>query len=219
MEHGFAVIDVNLPQDSAGDGDDEEQSDDGETNELLVERRKRDATWLLKYLWDNYIQVHNATHLFLIGNDVGHVALANLIQDDDGGRVREKITAAISFVDQVDVHPCASPSSIDVGLPAWYRDHSLVFVSPHHRFWQDTKQPKSRFGRVTKTLAASMPDMLREARDKVFDRMQEDTSKWRAERSRQKPTTTVTGDGSGDTTGVSLAPGNADSTGGASNNG
>lgn len=176
IKQGFAVIDVNLPKHVTGFEDDDQEHEDNDS----VENRTRQATHLLNYLWDNYVELGDATHIFLMGTNIGHGAIVNFIKAHEE-QAQRVITEAISFVADVTLMSCKSATN-DL-LPGWYYQHSMVFVSRAHHFWDSefVRKPKKRFGHMFKSEAADISDMLIESKDSVFETFLEDTEEWRAQ--------------------------------------
>ena len=176
VKQGFAVIDVNLPKHVSAYEDSEEHE---ETNS--VDNRMREATTLLTYLWENYIELNDSSHIFMMGTNIGHMAIINFIKAHDG-QAQRLITEAISFVEDVSFVSCKSPTND--ALPTWYYNHSLAFVSDEHHFWASdvARKPKRRFGRVQKSSQTTISDMLAEHQNQVFELLLEDTEEWRAQR-------------------------------------
>lgn len=169
----FAVIDVNLPK-HVTDVDDSQEHEENDT----VEYRTREATQLLTYIWDNYIELNQATHVFLLGTNTGHGAIINFIKANED-RAQDQLTTAISFVENVPLQSCKSATNDD--LAPWYHANSLVFVAPEHNFWYSElcRKPKKRFGRVTQTRNDNWSDMLIEQKQTLFAHMLRETTGWR----------------------------------------
>ena len=150
MKQGFAVIDVNLPK-HLTDVDDSQEHEEHDS----VEYRTKEATQLLTYLWDNYVQLNNATHVFLLGTNTGHGAIINFIKANEE-RAQEQLTSAISFVEDVPLQSCKSATND--ALAPWYHANSLVFVAPEHNFWWSelSRKPKKRFGRISQELVQQL---------------------------------------------------------------
>ena len=177
MKKAFAVIDVNLPKHVSEydyDYQDHKEAD-------AVENRTREATLLLTYLWDNYIELNESAQVFLMGTNTGHGAIINFIKANEE-RVHEKLTAAISFVEDVPLQSCKSATN-DL-LATWYYTSSLVFVSPDHAFWASdlARKPKKRFGKIHRSSQDTVRDMLMEHKQAVFDLLLDNTEDWRTHR-------------------------------------
>lgn len=175
MKLGFAVIDVNLPKHTSEPDDSQEHADPDN-----VEKRIREATQLLNYLWDNYIELNEAENVFLMGTNVGHGAIINFIKGNED-RVQEVLTAAISFVEDVPLVSCKSATN-DL-LASWYYNSSLIFVTPEHNFWftDVARKPRKRFGKVHRSSQETITDMLVEHRKDVFDLLLQHTEHWRSQ--------------------------------------
>lgn len=176
MKQGFAVIDVNLPKHvTAVDHDQEHEEVD------RVDYRTKEATELLTYLWDNYIDLNDATHVFLMGTNTGHGAIVNFIKANES-RAQDAMTKAISFVEDVPLQSCKSATSDT--LDSWYYASSLVFVANEHAFWSSeyARKIKKRFGRIYKSTAESISEMLSTHKQTVIDTLLEETEDWRLNR-------------------------------------
>ncbi|KAK5150393.1 Histone deacetylase hda1 [Recurvomyces mirabilis] len=173
ISQGFAVIDVNLPKHVTSGEDSQEHED---TDDVVY--RTSEATQLLTYLWENYIEVNESTHVFLMGTNIGHGAIINFIKGNED-RAEERLTRAISFVEDVPFQSCRSATNED--LAKWYYGASLVFVGAKHDFWTSeyARKPKKRFGRMSKSEEATISDMLMAHIDEVTRTLANDTVGWR----------------------------------------
>lgn len=184
------MIDVNLPKHVSEPEDSQEHADSDD-----VEYRTREATQLLTYIWDNYIELNESTHVFLMGTNTGHGAIINFIKANEE-RVQELLIGAISFVEDVPLMSCKSATN-DL-LASWYYNSSRVFVTPEHNFWSTdvARKTRKRFGRVQKSSQETITDMLIEHKQEVFNLLAQKTEGWREGRTREDE------DGIMDTTGA-----------------
>lgn len=174
VKQGFAVIDVNLPKYvTEFEADDQEHAENDR-----VENRTREATELLTYLWENYIELNDTPQVFLMGTNIGHAAIINFIKAHED-QAQRLITEAISFVVDVGLMSCKSATN-DM-LAGWYYHHSTVFVANGHGFWQSdmVRKPRKRFGHTEKSDGDNITDMLMEHKEAVFQTLLEDTEEWR----------------------------------------
>lgn len=197
VRHGFAVIDVNLPKHISEDevnphpepshSDVEKQltatpqdEQDHEDTDLLA-KRANEATELLNYLWDNYIELADSTHVFLLGTNVGHVAITNWIRAHEETAM-DRIDRTIHFISDVALQACRSPTN-DL-LSPWYYRTSQIFLGSEHNFWASdfAQKPKKKFGRVMRTDGEHMGDMMLEQKSRVLDVLLEETEEWRSGR-------------------------------------
>lgn len=178
VKQDFAVIDVNLPKHVSDLDSDPYQHQENDR----IESRTKEATQLLTYVWENYIELNESSHIFLMGTNTGHGAILNFIKSHEG-RAQQMLTKAISFVEDVALTSCKSLIGNDQ-LPGWYYEHSLVFVSGEHNYWESdyARKPKKRFGRLSKSSSTLISDMLLEHRDEVLERLREETSDWKPEK-------------------------------------
>jgi len=171
---------VNLPRHVTADDDDTEHE---ETDN--VDYRTREATQLLTYLWDNYVEINESSHVILMGTNTGHGAIVNFIKANEE-RAQARVTRAVSYVEDVPFQSCKSATNED--LAKWYFYSSLVYISTLHNFWQSeyALKIKKRFGRVSRSAEASISDMLLEHKDEVTATLLRDTAAWRAQKPAQQ---------------------------------
>jgi histone deacetylase 6 len=170
---GFAVIDVNLPRhvvDPENSSQEYEPADDAAL-------RTQEATLLLTYLWDNYIELGESTHVFLMGTNTGHGAIINWMKANEE-IAQERVNGAISFVEDVPLQSCKSATSDD--LATWYFRHSKVFVAHDHNFWHSdlASKTRKRFGQLKQSDSDSISDMLIAHKDAVLDYLGTKTADW-----------------------------------------
>ena len=153
------------------DGQNHEDSD-------LLAKRSAEATELLVYLWDNYIEISDATHVFLLGTNVGHVAITNWIRAHEDSAM-DRVDRTIHFIEDVALQACRSATN-DM-LSPWYYRTSMIWLGKEHNFWSSdfAQKPKKKFGRVMKTEGDHISDMLMEQKDKVMAALIDDTEDWR----------------------------------------
>ncbi|CAK3976394.1 Histone deacetylase clr3 [Lecanosticta acicola] len=177
VKQGFSVIDVNLPKHIA---DYDANSDQGYREASSVESRVKEATLLLTYLWENHIEIYDATHVFLMGTNIGHGAIVNFIKTHE--EQAERLDKAISFVEDVPLLSCKSMTNDN--LRGWYYSISLVFVSGEHAFWTSEVGTKSRkrFGNVAKSEQLYIGDMLHGHKEAVFAALIDATEDWDPEK-------------------------------------
>ncbi|KAI7581946.1 hypothetical protein KC343_g18284, partial [Hortaea werneckii] len=169
---GYAVLDVNLPKHITALDDDQ-----GHEDADRVEHRTKEATDLLSYLWENYIELNDATHVFLMGTNTGHGAIVNFIKANES-RAQDRLTKAISFVEDVPLQSCKSATSDT--LDSWYYSSSMVFIANQHAFWLSdfARKIRKRFGRIFKSDEESISSMLLAHKDQITDMMLEETRDW-----------------------------------------
>ncbi|KAL1973489.1 hypothetical protein VTN31DRAFT_6124 [Thermomyces dupontii] len=157
---GYGVIDVNIPkhitaQDGIGKYEDEDDNRPHATEELA------------SYLWDNYIEPNDATHIFFLGVGDAFYGVANLLINRDS--IYQRVNSVISFVADNPVRAVASPTQ--VWLSRWYKENSLVFVSHTHGVWNNTenrRKPSKRYGRLIQSPRTGLNEMLLHHKHEVF---------------------------------------------------
>ena len=144
----------------------------------LIAKRSAEATELLNYLWDNYIELADSTHVFLLGTNVGHVAITNWIKAHEDTAM-DRVDRTLHFIEDVSLQACRSPTN-DM-LSPWYYRTSMIWLAKEHNFWASdfAQKPKKKFGRVMKTEGDHISDMLVEQKGKVMAALIDDTEDWR----------------------------------------
>ncbi|CAK1361588.1 Histone deacetylase clr3 [Cercospora beticola] len=186
FKEGLAVIDVNLPKYVV---DYDEDSQEHQPNES-IDYRIKEASQLLKYLWDNYVELSECTHVYLMGTNTGHGAIINLLKNNQETFLKKyndreednKLLKVISFVEDVPLMSCKSLVNGDEELAHWYHRNSLVFVGSEHAYFASdfARKPKRRFGQVVKSDSNTITEMLLQHKDAVFDILLEDAEEWRS---------------------------------------
>ncbi len=167
------MIDVNLPKHNV-DMEDTKEDQPNDSNEYRI----REATRLLTYIWDNYVDLNESTHVFLMGTNTGHGAIVNFIKRNED-RAQERLDGAISFVQDVSLQSCKSATN-DM-LSDWYYRISQVYAADDHSVWSTdlfTGKVKKRFGRIKRSQAQSITEMLLEHREDVIQLLSERTNDW-----------------------------------------
>ncbi|KAJ6625570.1 histone deacetylase complex protein [Mycena sp. CBHHK59/15] len=90
----------------------------------LIELRKDVVT----YLWDNYVQLCNATTIILIGHGPGCQYLMELI-DLRSTSVMKSVKAVVQVIGHSSLRP---PKNV-LELREWYKDNSLVALPENHQ--------------------------------------------------------------------------------------
>lgn len=147
---GFGVIDVNIPKDLT-DVDTEPPDDRtismSEPEELAV------------YLWENYIDNHDASKIFFIGVGTAHSGIMHLINNREG--IYQRVSGVVNLVAEEPLVPVSDQNLYF--LSKWYKTNSCNFVSQSHRVWvlpPGQKKPSKRFGTLVASPAKSLNDML-----------------------------------------------------------
>uniref|UniRef100_A0A093V872 Histone deacetylase n=1 Tax=Talaromyces marneffei PM1 TaxID=1077442 RepID=A0A093V872_TALMA len=151
-QRNYAVIDVNIPKYVTTD-----TPDVGKYEEEDADRPSQTEE-LAGYLWDNYIEPNEATHIFFIGVGDAYYGVANLLINRDS--IYQRVNSVISFVAENPVRAVASPTQ--TWLSRWYKDNSLVFVSHTHGVWhnENRRKPSKRYGRLLRSPKTGLNEML-----------------------------------------------------------
>ncbi|KAJ7783256.1 histone deacetylase complex protein [Mycena metata] len=122
---GYSLLDVNLfPKPS---------DEPYPRAKSITELRKDIAT----YLWDNYVQLCNATTIVLVGHGPGCQYLMDLI-DLRATSVMKSVKAVVQVAGQL---PLRAPKNAS-DLREWYKDNSFVALSSNHELWSPDTRAK-----------------------------------------------------------------------------
>jgi len=110
------------------------------------------------YLWDNYIMFGEATHVILIGQDVGCQCVMDLLAQRASNVM--KIVRGIVQIVGSSVIPLTPRDSIDVRN--WYKENSQVYISADHGLLKTGKVLK-RHGTVISLAEAEPAKLIKHA--------------------------------------------------------
>lgn len=119
---------------------------------------------LADYLWDNYIDLNAADHIFIIGVGEAYQAGLHLFNSRTDSFV-SAVSGIVNFVNG-DLLPVSDQVLYD--KPKWYKQNSLNFVSHNHLAWSIDKQKSTkRYGNLVRSPAEGLNDMLMTHEDHV----------------------------------------------------
>ncbi|PVH99637.1 hypothetical protein DM02DRAFT_614881 [Periconia macrospinosa] len=156
IENGFEVIDVNIPKVVAFEDDDGSyvSADDPE---MRIQQSREAAA----YVWENYIEPHEATQVFFMGIGSAYLGLVDLLGTYENcteeGSVIESL---IGFLSDTTLQSIKRPTDDNIGL--WYHAHSLIFVDHNHPVWDPNRNRKLRkkWGKLLRSEKSTLEDML-----------------------------------------------------------
>lgn len=129
-----------------------------------VKKRVARIHELAEYLWDNYIDLNDATHLFIIGVGEAYQAVLHLLNSRTDA-FTNGVTGIINFING-DLLPASDQVIYD--KPKWYRQNTLNFVSHNHLAWSiDKKKSTKRYGNLVQSPARGLNDMLMAHKEQV----------------------------------------------------
>ncbi|KAF2016574.1 hypothetical protein BU24DRAFT_346359 [Aaosphaeria arxii CBS 175.79] len=163
IAEGFEVIDVNIPKIV-----DMEDDDGGLVEADSPEMRGQQTKELATYLWENYIEPHDATQVFLLGIGAAYLGLVDMLSihenstDPDTG-----IQYIMGFVAQTPIH--SIKRSTDDNIGNWFYAHSSVFVANNHHVWDPnrTRKIRRKYGKLKKSDHSDLNEMLAEHMEEV----------------------------------------------------
>lgn len=151
ISEGYGVLDVNIPEyitssstEEATESEKQYQYSSNETDLARVEGEK-----LAGYLYTNYIEPNDHSHVILIGAGNAFHAITRLLTETEA--VQTRLAGVLGFVGTNPVRPIGTGNN--PWLRSWYKENSLIFVTETHNLWKSTKQPSSgkissRYGNV-----------------------------------------------------------------------
>ncbi|KAH8716962.1 hypothetical protein GQ44DRAFT_775716 [Phaeosphaeriaceae sp. PMI808] len=165
VTNGFQVIDVNIPKIVAVEDPEEGyiKADDSAARALQTRE-------LAAYIWDNYIEPHDATQVFFMGIGDAYLGLVDLLSNNEQCSESESvIECLIAFVAETTIQ--SIKRATDDLIADWYYAHSKIFIKNSHYVWDPTRQRKLRrkLGNLVKSPQDSLDTMLEEHLEEVQD--------------------------------------------------
>ncbi|KAL5114205.1 Histone deacetylase hda1 [Pleosporales sp. CAS-2024a] len=175
IENKIEVIDVNIPKIvSVEDPEDGYvQADDSATRALQTRE-------LAGYIWENYIEPHDATQVFFMGIGEAYIGLVDLLSNygkfsmmridlvskivmeytENCTESDSVVECLIAFVAGTPIQPIKRPTDDSIGM--WYHAHSKIFVKNSHYVWDPSRQRKLRrkLGQLVQSSEDSLDAML-----------------------------------------------------------
>ncbi|KAF1844706.1 uncharacterized protein K460DRAFT_284171 [Cucurbitaria berberidis CBS 394.84] len=163
ISNDFQVIDVNIPKIVAVEdvGIGYLRSDDSAA-------RAQQTRDLAGYLWDNYIEPHDATQVFFMGIGDAYLGLVDLLSHNDHTtELDSPVECLIGFVADTTIQAIRRATGDTIAN--WYHAHSNIFVKNSHFVWDPKRQRKLRrkLGNLVKSPKDSLDDMLEEHLEEV----------------------------------------------------
>ncbi|KAJ4347879.1 Histone deacetylase hda1 [Didymosphaeria variabile] len=163
IKNGFEVIDVNVPKIEPIKDDDGEfiYSD---THDERAEKTKQ----LASYIWENYIEPHDATQVFFLGIGSAYVGLVDLLRSNEACTDENSVVESlIAFVADTSLQSIRRPT--DDNVASWYESHSMIFVQNDHLCWDPSRGHKRRkkWGKLIRSEHVKLDDMLMQHKEEV----------------------------------------------------
>ncbi|KAK7182955.1 histone deacetylase [Paraphaeosphaeria sporulosa] len=165
IKNGFEVIDVNVPKVEPIPEDDGEYVH-ADTYEERADKTKQ----LAAYIWENYIEPHQATQVFFLGIGSAYIGLIDLLGNneactDDNGVVE----GVIAFVADTSLQSIKRATDDSIAVADWYYTHSKLFVQNNHLCWDPNRarKPRKKWGKLIRSEHTTIDDMLAEHKEEV----------------------------------------------------
>ncbi|CCG80536.1 Histone deacetylase clr3 [Taphrina deformans PYCC 5710] len=145
----YGIIDVNIPANLSG-------VDSSQSYNVIDETAR-----LAKYIWDNYLELTDATHIILVAVGESCSGLVNMISVKD---VTRRVSAVINFYGR---HPLRALTSTEDSLVDWYYNNSLCFTTSNNEAWTIPKRPKRKYGKAIKADCLDIDELIHVSFDRV----------------------------------------------------
>ncbi|CAI6329932.1 unnamed protein product [Periconia digitata] len=156
VENDFEVIDVNIPKVVFVEDD-----DGGYVSANDPEVRIQQAREVAAYIWENYIEPHEATQVFFMGVGTAYLGLVDLLGTHENCTDDESVVEClIGFLSDTTLQSIKRPTDDNIGN--WYYAHSLIFVEHDHPVWDPIRNRKQRrkWGKLLRSDKSTLGDML-----------------------------------------------------------
>ncbi|KAF1970095.1 hypothetical protein BU23DRAFT_214609 [Bimuria novae-zelandiae CBS 107.79] len=163
VKNGFEVIDVNVPMVEPVEKDDGKYIQ-GPNDEERSEQTKQ----LASYIWENYIEPHDATQVFFMGIGSAYTGLVELLSKNEACTGDNSVVEClIGFVANTSIQ--SVKRATDDRVADWYYTHSKIFVQRDHLCWEPSRARKQRkkWGRLIRSEHTQIDDMLVQHQDEV----------------------------------------------------
>ncbi|KAH3955578.1 hypothetical protein HBH64_124100 [Parastagonospora nodorum] len=165
LNNKFEVVDVNIPKIVSV-----EDPEDGYVRADDSEKRAHQTRELAAYIWENYIEPHDATQVFFMGIGDAYAGLVDLLSNYENCTEPDSVVEClIGFVAETTIQSIKRPTDDTIAL--WYHAHSKIFVKNSHFVWDPSRQRKLR--RKLGNLVQSTEDTL----DAMLEAHMEDVQK------------------------------------------
>lgn len=176
IKNGFQVLDVNLPKYITRKDDEGKyvEVDDPET-------RTAQARDLATYLWENYIEPHDATQVFFLGIGSAYTPLLELLGQTEACTQPDSIFKLFfAFVAESGISSIKRATDDNIG--SWYSQHSRIFVANDHHVWDPnrTRKLRKKYGNLVRSNYTALEEMVVGHRDEVFEMLLDEKEAWEA---------------------------------------
>lgn len=150
---------------------------------------------LLCYIWDNYLETNSNASVSILSVGDCYTGVKQLLTSRGAISMllsllkliisldtKAKVPAILAFLTGT-LRPIRSET--DIHLSAWYKNNSLIYVSPDHACWSDEESAKKvrkrRFGHVEKSTVTGLRNMLFEYKDDGLAWLASQVAEWEGE--------------------------------------
>ena len=127
------------------------------------------------YLWDNYVETGDSTHVIFLGIGNAHYGIVELYKSHP--EILKAVDLTVGFVAENRLLGVTHPD--DDTVPKRYHGNSLILVANNHQVWDpEGRKPKKRHGRLVQSDFNRIQEMLRFDRDRVYAAFEARTEGW-----------------------------------------
>ncbi|WVF65792.1 hypothetical protein IAT40_000526 [Kwoniella sp. CBS 6097] len=116
---------------------------------------------LIKYIWDNYIELSEAENVVLIGHGMGCHTVMDLVNHRE---VEKKVKAVVQVA---GLHSIVRVDPTNEGKRDWFRESNQIYVPSTHPVLQESRIQRRLGGQVFTTEEAKVVDVLNKVLPRV----------------------------------------------------
>ncbi|WVN90743.1 uncharacterized protein L203_105985 [Cryptococcus depauperatus CBS 7841] len=122
--------------------------------QMIVKRGKELEAKLMKYLWDNYIELSECEKIVLIGHGTGCQAVMDLVNERE---VERKVKAVVQVA---GLHSLVRPDPNDKDKLRWFKQNNRLYVPAEHVLLEDEKVKRRLGDQVFTSQKSKVVDVL-----------------------------------------------------------
>ncbi|KAL9086217.1 MAG: hypothetical protein Q9159_004282 [Coniocarpon cinnabarinum] len=153
-----------------------------------LRQRQQDCRELALYLWQNYIETGDSTHVIFMGIGDAYNGIAELYKAHP--IILKNVTLTVGFLAEHDIRGVSDQE--DELVSKTYARNTLILVSSEHPVWDpEGRKLKKRHGNVEKSKRSRLQEMLIYDRDTVLEALADCTAGWKEQLSQDEPVSPI----------------------------
>ncbi|KAI9655211.1 MAG: Histone deacetylase hda1 [Alyxoria varia] len=180
VKQGFAVIDVNVPKHITDTEDDNQGYVDPDSEQKRLEAARE----LAFYIWDNYLEIGDSSHIFFMGIGDAYAGMIDLMKKHP--TALQTIHSIYGFLAQNTLRSVEDPDRDEIAK-IYYRKSTIYLSTLHPALSPNNpRRLRRRHGSIVHSPRSTLQEMLLEHREDVTEKMLQATVDWRRERDVQR---------------------------------